>query len=48
MLGTPSEEEIEAIPRAKSREFMKSLEKRKGKGLERIYQGANPLAIDLL
>ena len=47
-LGTPTEEEIEAIPRAKSREFMKSLEKRKGKGFERMFPDANPIALDLL
>ena len=48
ILGTPNEEEIEAIPRAKSREFMNSLEKRKGKGFETLFPDASPLAIDLL
>ena len=47
-LGTPTEEEIEAIPKAKSREFMKSFEKRKGKDLGGLFPDANSLAIDLL
>ena len=48
ILGTPTPEDIEDIPEVKSREFMKSIEKRKGKGIDRIFPDASPLAIDLL
>ncbi len=34
MIGTPTEDEINAIPREKSRKFVKSLPKKKAKTFE--------------
>jgi len=42
MIGTPTEEEISNIPREKSRKFVKSLPKRKGKNLEALFPKASP------
>lgn len=48
VLGTPSEEEINNIPREKSKKLLRSLPKKKGKNLENIFTNASPSAIDLL
>lgn len=43
MFGTPTEEEINNIPREKSRMLLKSMPKKKGKNLESIFKNASPL-----
>jgi len=48
VLGTPTDEEINNIPREKSRKLLKSLTRKKGKNLENIFTNASPLALDLL
>lgn len=48
VVGTPSLDEINGIPNAQTREFLKAQEKRKPKALDTLFKGANPLAIDLL
>ena len=48
LLGTPTEEEIQEIPRPKSRDLIRSFGKRKPVNLEKLYPGENPLAVDLL
>eukprot|EP00828_Plagiopyla_frontata_P047737 TRINITY_DN8920_c0_g2_i2.p1 TRINITY_DN8920_c0_g2~~TRINITY_DN8920_c0_g2_i2.p1 ORF type:complete len:298 (+),score=40.30 TRINITY_DN8920_c0_g2_i2:122-895(+) len=47
-IGTPSDEEINIIPREKSKAFVKSLPKRKPKNFEQIFPKASPEALDLL
>lgn len=42
MIGTPSDEEVNAIPREKSRKFVKSLPKRKAKNWESVFPKASP------
>lgn len=46
--GTPTEEEINNIPKEKSRKLLRAFPKKKGKNMEIIFQNASPLAIDLL
>ena len=46
--GTPTEEEINIVPKEKSRKLLRTFPKRKGKNLEQIFSQASPLAIDLL
>jgi mitogen-activated protein kinase 1/3 len=48
VIGSPSDQEINSIPREKSKKYVKSLPKRKGKNFETIFPKASPLAIDLL
>jgi len=48
IIGTPTDEEINNIPREKSRKFVKCLPKRKGKPFETLFPKASPLALDLL
>lgn len=48
ILGTPTPDEINSIPNAQTRDFLKSQEKRKPRPLETLFKGANPLAINLL
>ena len=43
VLGTPSEEEINNVPREKSRSLLRSLQKKKPKNLETIFKNASPL-----
>jgi len=47
-LGTPTEEDINCIPREKSKKYVKSLPKKKGKNLESMFVNASNLAMDLL
>ncbi|CAB9517063.1 Mitogen-activated protein kinase HOG1 (Fragment) [Seminavis robusta] len=46
VIGTPSQEDIASIGNA--HEYIMSMEKTKGRPLEKIYSAADPLAIDLL
>ena len=48
VLGTPSESELNDIPKEKYRKLAKSLPKRPGKPFEKLLPSASPLAIDLL
>jgi serine/threonine protein kinase len=48
LLGTPSQEEIEKIPKEKIKKIIKNLPKKDPKNLEDLFPGANPLAIDLM
>jgi len=48
VFGNPTEEEINKIPKEKSRKFLKSLPKKNPKNLEAMFPNANPLALDLL
>eukprot|EP01022_Parablepharisma_sp_SALTPOND_P000929 TRINITY_DN105273_c3_g1_i1.p18 TRINITY_DN105273_c3_g1~~TRINITY_DN105273_c3_g1_i1.p18 ORF type:complete len:177 (+),score=14.46 TRINITY_DN105273_c3_g1_i1:1138-1668(+) len=48
MLGSPTQDEIDSFPNAQTRDFLRSLEKRKPRPLDTLFKGANPLAIDLL
>ncbi len=46
--GTPTEQEINNVPKEKSRQLLKTFPIRKAKNLETIFNQASPLAIDLL
>jgi len=46
--GNPTEEEINNIPKEKSRKFLRSLPKKQAKPFETLFPNANPLALDLL
>jgi len=48
IIGTPSEAELNTIPREKYRKIAKSLPKRPGKPFEKLFPNASNLAIDLL
>lgn len=48
LFGTPSDEDISAIPNTRSRRMMDRLPKKIPKDLKVIFKGANPKAIDLL
>ena len=47
-LGTPSEEEIAAIPSLKTQRFIRKLQKRKPIKFESYFKGASVSALDLL
>lgn len=47
-IGTPSQEEMNLICRAKSRDFIRALGKRLPKNFEEIFPYANPEAADLV
>jgi len=48
IFGNPTEEEINAIPKEKSRKLMKAMPKKKPRVLETMFPSANPKALDLL
>jgi len=48
VFGNPSEEDINNVPRERSRKLMRSFPKRKPKPLETLFPSANPKAIDLM
>jgi len=48
IFGNPTDEEINAIPKEKSRKQMKNMPKKKPKILETYFPSANPKALDLL
>jgi len=48
VFGTPSEEDITAIPKPRLRKFLRSVPVKKPKALDIMFPKANPLAIDLL
>lgn len=48
LIGTPSDEDIEAIPNPISREKVSRLHKKPSKLLQTIFRDANPDALDLL
>jgi serine/threonine protein kinase len=48
IFGNPSEEEINAIPKEKSKKLLKSIPKKKPRVLETMFPNANPKALDLL
>lgn len=48
VIGTPTEEEINAIPKEKYRKMIRQLPKRTGKPFNKIFSKASDLAIDLL
>jgi len=43
VFGNPTDEEINSIPKEKSRKFMKSLPKKQPKSFEALFSQANPL-----
>jgi serine/threonine protein kinase len=48
VFGNPTDEEINSIPKEKSRKFLRSLPKKQPKNLEAMFPNANTLALDLL
>lgn len=48
LVGTPSDDEMANIALKDSKEYLKSLPKRKAKDFNEYFKGANPDAIDLL
>jgi serine/threonine protein kinase len=48
IFGNPTEEEINAIPKEKSRKLLKTIPKKKPRVLETLFPNANPKALDLL
>ena len=48
LIGTPSQEDIQAIPNPRSREKALKVPKRRGKCFETMFRNANPEALDLL
>jgi len=48
IFGSPTEEEINAIPREKSKSNIQKMPKKKPKILETLFPYANPKALDLL
>jgi serine/threonine protein kinase len=48
IFGNPTEEDLNAIPREKSRKLLKSFPKKKTKPLDTLFPNANPKALDLL
>ena len=47
-IGTPTEKEINAIPREKYRKLVKALPKKPGRNFEKVFKDSPPVAIDLL
>jgi serine/threonine protein kinase len=48
VFGNPTEEEINSIPKEKSRKFLRSLPKKTAKSFDTLFPNASPLALDLL
>ena len=48
LFGTPSDEDISAIPNARSRRMMDRQPKKPPKDLKSVFRGVNPKAIDLI
>ncbi|CAG9322854.1 unnamed protein product [Blepharisma stoltei] len=48
LLGTPNDEDIEAIPNQKSKEKLATFSRREGKSLQVVFRNSNPDAVDLL
>jgi serine/threonine protein kinase len=48
IFGNPSEDEINAIPKEKSRKLLKTIPKTKPRPLETMFPNGNPKALDLL
>ena len=48
VIGTPNEEDVEQIPREKSKLFVRGLEKREGIGFESLFPDASQLGLDLM
>lgn len=48
VFGNPSEEDINNVPRERSRKLLRSMAKKKPKPLEILFPNANPKAIDLM
>jgi serine/threonine protein kinase len=48
IFGSPTDEELQAIPSEKGKKMIKSIPKKKGKSIDTLFPGATPLAIDLL
>jgi hypothetical protein len=48
VIGTPSSEEIAAVPSARARAFLISLPPQSPGSMENYFPAANPLAIDLM
>ena len=48
LIGTPSEEDIQAIPNSRSRRMVDRLAKKAPRNFVELFRGANPLALDLL
>ena len=42
-MGTPTEDEINNVPRDKSKKLLRSLPKKKGKSFEALFKSTNPL-----
>lgn len=48
LIGTPAEEDIQAIPNSRSRRMVDRLTKKAPRDFNELFRGANPLALDLL
>eukprot|EP01017_Pseudomicrothorax_dubius_P043921 TRINITY_DN7381_c0_g3_i3.p1 TRINITY_DN7381_c0_g3~~TRINITY_DN7381_c0_g3_i3.p1 ORF type:complete len:416 (+),score=128.33 TRINITY_DN7381_c0_g3_i3:135-1382(+) len=48
LLGTPSEADIEKIPKEKTRKMIRNMPKKACKDFNQLFPGANPKAIDLI
>lgn len=48
LLGNPKESTVNKIEHAKNKDFVRQLPKREGTDFNKLFKGANPLAIDLL
>lgn len=48
LIGSPTEDDINAISNKKAREKLAKLTKKKGKKLEFVFNGCDPMALDLL
>ena len=48
LLGNPSKKFLGSITNEQNREFMEQMPKRAGKDFEELFEGVNPLAVDLL
>jgi len=48
VIGTPTDDDLKNIGSDKAKRYIKTLEHKKAVPFERLYPGANPLALDLL
>lgn len=48
IIGSPTQDEINSFPNQQTRDFLKSLEKRKPRPMETLFKDASPEALDLL
>lgn len=48
VLGTPTEEDINNVPRERSKKLLRNMAKKKPKPFDVLFPNANPKALDLL